>query len=255
MAWRRPGDKPLSEPMMVRLPTHICVTRPHSDLYCVHLCGRGIIKVSEFESSWAAPLSHRGVQMANMKGRRGIGHLSNIRSILPPQVLLVFTPRSVGGGKKDSNLHILLFWRPDCVLQIAVANYGPVACALHVVQDYMLYSDGVYSSDECGTTTSDINHAVVIVGYGTTDDGIDYWLMLNRSVPWTAQDHAMIWQFCSPNCYFVWETTGHWIALKKDQPCGALMYPLLLVKTSWWINNWVDVNFRDAVTFMWKVKT
>ena len=28
MAWRRPGDKPLSEPMMVNLPTHICVTRP-----------------------------------------------------------------------------------------------------------------------------------------------------------------------------------------------------------------------------------
>ena len=29
MAWRRAGDKPLSEPMMVSLPTHICVTRPH----------------------------------------------------------------------------------------------------------------------------------------------------------------------------------------------------------------------------------
>ena len=28
MAWRLPGDKPLSEPMMVRLLTHICVTRP-----------------------------------------------------------------------------------------------------------------------------------------------------------------------------------------------------------------------------------
>ena len=28
MAWRRPGDKPLSEPMMVSLLTHICVTRP-----------------------------------------------------------------------------------------------------------------------------------------------------------------------------------------------------------------------------------
>ena len=28
MAWRRPGDKPLSEPMMVSLPSHICVTRP-----------------------------------------------------------------------------------------------------------------------------------------------------------------------------------------------------------------------------------
>ena len=28
MAWRRPGDKPLFEPMLVRSLTHICVTRP-----------------------------------------------------------------------------------------------------------------------------------------------------------------------------------------------------------------------------------
>ena len=39
MAWRRSGDKPLSEPMMVSLPTHICVTRPqwvntlHAELF------------------------------------------------------------------------------------------------------------------------------------------------------------------------------------------------------------------------------
>ena len=28
MAWRRSGDKPLSEPLMVSLLTHMCVTRP-----------------------------------------------------------------------------------------------------------------------------------------------------------------------------------------------------------------------------------
>ena len=28
MAWRRPGDKPLSETIIVSLPTRICVTRP-----------------------------------------------------------------------------------------------------------------------------------------------------------------------------------------------------------------------------------
>ena len=28
MAWRRPGDKPFSEPMMISLLTHICVTLP-----------------------------------------------------------------------------------------------------------------------------------------------------------------------------------------------------------------------------------
>ena len=44
MAWRPPGDKPLSEPMMVRLLTHMCVTRPEwvntssdSPLYVVDL--------------------------------------------------------------------------------------------------------------------------------------------------------------------------------------------------------------------------
>ena len=28
MAWRRPGDKPLSEPILISLLTHICVARP-----------------------------------------------------------------------------------------------------------------------------------------------------------------------------------------------------------------------------------
>ena len=52
MAWRRPGDKPLCEPMMVRLPTHICVARPQwvdyvpascisvSPITCGQWCGR-----------------------------------------------------------------------------------------------------------------------------------------------------------------------------------------------------------------------
>ena len=35
MAWRRLGDKPLSEPMIVRLPTHICVTRPQWVKVCI----------------------------------------------------------------------------------------------------------------------------------------------------------------------------------------------------------------------------
>ena len=42
MAWRHPGAKPLSEPMVVSLPTHICVTRPQwvnmSDYLACHAC-------------------------------------------------------------------------------------------------------------------------------------------------------------------------------------------------------------------------
>ena len=35
MVWRRPGDKPLSEPIRVDLPTHICVTWPQWDIHVV----------------------------------------------------------------------------------------------------------------------------------------------------------------------------------------------------------------------------
>ena len=42
MAWRWSGDKPLSEPMMVSLLTHICVTRPQ----WVKECCRYIVSIS-----------------------------------------------------------------------------------------------------------------------------------------------------------------------------------------------------------------
>ena len=43
MAWRRPGDKPLSEAMMVSLLTHKCVTRPqwvNRHLFIIMACHR-----------------------------------------------------------------------------------------------------------------------------------------------------------------------------------------------------------------------
>ena len=38
MVWRRSGNKSLSEPMMVSLLTHICVTRHHWQLDCPTVC-------------------------------------------------------------------------------------------------------------------------------------------------------------------------------------------------------------------------
>ena len=38
MVWRRPGDKPLSEPMMVSLLTHICVTRQLTHWSLGYMC-------------------------------------------------------------------------------------------------------------------------------------------------------------------------------------------------------------------------
>ena len=44
MAWRRSGDKPLSEPMMVSLLTHICVTRPQWVKYVISLSSSCIFR-------------------------------------------------------------------------------------------------------------------------------------------------------------------------------------------------------------------
>ena len=43
MAWRRPGDKPLFEPMMVSLLTQICVTRPQWVKLVALKCYRKIV--------------------------------------------------------------------------------------------------------------------------------------------------------------------------------------------------------------------
>ena len=38
MAWRRPGDKPFSEPMVLSLVTHICASRPQWVKTCIRFC-------------------------------------------------------------------------------------------------------------------------------------------------------------------------------------------------------------------------
>ena len=53
MAWRRPGDKPLSEPVLVRLPTHICVTRPQW--------------VKSYERMGCSCISRYNIQQLNVK--------------------------------------------------------------------------------------------------------------------------------------------------------------------------------------------
>ncbi|XP_041004830.1 thiol protease aleurain-like [Juglans microcarpa x Juglans regia] len=63
-------------------------------------------------------------------------------------------------------------------LKHAVAIVRPVSVAFQVVNSFRFYKEGVYTSDTCGTTPMDVNHAVLAVGYGVEDD-ISYWLVKN----------------------------------------------------------------------------
>jgi hypothetical protein len=57
--------------------------------------------------------------------------------------------------------------------------YGPVAIGIDASEwDFFHYSTGIYFSDTCKQNVS--NHAALIVGYGTSDDNQDYWIVKNR---------------------------------------------------------------------------
>ena len=62
MAWRRAGDKPLSEPMMFSLPTHICVTRPQ----WVNSCDRILAPINQpYDLFVPATNDHANVRREN----------------------------------------------------------------------------------------------------------------------------------------------------------------------------------------------
>ncbi|TQD68898.1 hypothetical protein C1H46_045569 [Malus baccata] len=52
----------------------------------------------------------------------------------------------------------------------------PVSVSIHASPAFQHYSGGVFTGDDCGTK---LNHAVTIIGYGTTEDGTPYWLIKN----------------------------------------------------------------------------
>jgi len=66
----------------------------------------------------------------------------------------------------------------ESTLQSAVAAFGPISAVIDASQiSFQFYAGGVYDEPNCSSTQ--LNHHVLVVGYGTTFSGKDFWLVKN----------------------------------------------------------------------------
>ncbi|XP_014246983.1 cathepsin L-like [Cimex lectularius] len=97
------------------------------------------------------------------------------------------------------------------MLKAAVATVGPISIAIDASHhSFHNYQEGVYNEPKCNVNLLD--HAVLVVGYGTTDKNEDYWLVKNSwGTSWGMDGYIMM-------------------ARNQDNQCGVAsdgVYPLV----------------------------
>ena len=66
----------------------------------------------------------------------------------------------------------------------AVAEHGAVVAIINVLDGLDQYKSGVFQSEKCCSGAAKalgycLQHAVTVVGYGTSDDGVAFWKVKN----------------------------------------------------------------------------
>ncbi|MEW5318355.1 MAG: hypothetical protein WDW38_009581 [Sanguina aurantia] len=98
----------------------------------------------------------------------------------------------------------------ESALMEAVALHGPVAVSIDAKHpEFKFYSEGVFYDSTCGTTLDRMNHAVLLMGYGTdAASGLDFWIIRNS---WSAY----------------WGEDGYVKIARKGNDCGVSLDPCL----------------------------
>jgi len=70
----------------------------------------------------------------------------------------------------------LVWVQSPIAMQAALLSAGPIMTQFYVFQDFLSYKSGIYSH-----TTGDFvgSHSVKIIGWGTSPEGVSYWIAAN----------------------------------------------------------------------------
>jgi len=66
----------------------------------------------------------------------------------------------------------------ESALKTAVGTIGPVSVAISVDDAWANYNSGVFTDNTCPNDADNLDHEVLVVGYGTMS-GEDYWIVKN----------------------------------------------------------------------------
>ena len=91
----------------------------------------------------------------------------------------------------DNGFGVALASGDEAAMLKALQTVGPISVAVDAIHtSFFAYSSGIYSEPQCSKTT--VNHAVLIVGYGTYN-GTDYWLIKNSwGTSWGIKGYMMM---------------------------------------------------------------
>ncbi|KAL5096852.1 hypothetical protein RYX36_001179 [Vicia faba] len=80
----------------------------------------------------------------------------------------------------------------DEALLCAIVNQ-PITLYFYVTKDFQHYHNKIYEGPNCPVDSTDVTHAMLIVGYGSVEEGKDYWIVKNTwGKRWGRTGYALV---------------------------------------------------------------